>query len=704
MSVHGGPAAGRSGTPADEDTLSADDVRAYRSRPESRTARGSSGARGAERRGDRPSMPAPGLAAVVAVLAVVTLELVRSSGPLLDMAFAVGVVPAAGAALVTYALPGPVAALLLVLARPARERADVGAVIGGTLAVAVLRAALPLLSGGVRFVVGLLAVALALAVLTLAVSACARARGGPLTLRAVATGLAIGVGVQLALGTWDAVWRRDVAGWVVTVLVVGALVLAAARLRTEAAAGPVDAAPPAHVRRLWTLGLLLGLAAMILANPAWAASQSGVPLAVAGPVTGAGLLLTAWLVGLESAPRRGWPAWAESADTVRPWVDGGVLTVVTLGIVVLTGPVVLVLLAALQLVAVQQAGLALRAADRPAGALRSARSATAAGLAAILPLLVFQLDYDVPLGFPNVLVVVAAAAALGVGGIHLATPPDRRHVERRPGLPAAVSTAAVLVGTVVVVTSAVAADRASAAGADPRAAAAHVTVVSWNLHYGVTPGGHVALEHVARTIEEQDACVVLLQEASRGWVLGGGTDTATWLAHRLGMRLSFAPAADRQFGNAVLTCTPHRDVVVHDLPYGVGPQQRSAISATVDLGGRDQRYTSVHLQHRAASTPTRLDQIETLLDRGDLGILAGDLNAEPGWPEIERFEAAGLVSAQDALGDPALLTSPTPVPRYRIDWVFAPAWSADDTLDVLADTPWSDHAPLVLRHRVPAGG
>lgn len=142
---------------------------------------------------------------------------------------------------------------------------------------------------------------------------------------------------------------------------------------------------------------------------------------------------------------------------------------------------------------------------------------------------------------------------------------------------------------------------------------------------------------------------------------------------------------------------------MHALPYGAGPQERSALSATVDVAGGAQRYTSVHLQHRERNTPTRLEQLESLLAAGDLGILGGDLNTEPGWPELDLLAGAGFVSAQDALGDPSLLTSPTPEPRYRIDWVLGPGWAEGDRLDVLPSTPWSDHAPLVLTH-TPRGG
>src|SRR5450756_2937354 len=83
-------------------------------------------------------MPSPcrALTVLVAVLTLTTLELVRSSGPLLDMAFSQGVVSAAGAALATYALPG-LLALALVLA--ARRTGPLAPLVVGTLLLAAAR-------------------------------------------------------------------------------------------------------------------------------------------------------------------------------------------------------------------------------------------------------------------------------------------------------------------------------------------------------------------------------------------------------------------------------------------------------------------------------------------------------------------------------------------------------------------------------------
>lgn len=229
-------------------------------------------------------------------------------------------------------------------------------------------------------------------------------------------------------------------------------------------------------------------------------------------------------------------------------------------------------------------------------------------------------------------------------------------------------------------------------------------LLDWNLHYGVSADPSVRLDEMVATIEDSGADVVTLQEVSRGWVLGGGADMATFLARETGMRVVFVPAADRQFGNAILW-DPLRgdlaDVARHALPYGAGPQERSAVSATLDAAGVPVRVTSVHLQHREENTPTRLDQLGTLLaDEPVEGayVLAGDLNAEPGWDEITLVEEHGLESGQDAAGDPDALTSPAVAPAHRIDWVFGSdpvTFRSFEVLDVTA----SDHRPLLTELR-----
>jgi endonuclease/exonuclease/phosphatase family metal-dependent hydrolase len=299
-------------------------------------------------------------------------------------------------------------------------------------------------------------------------------------------------------------------------------------------------------------------------------------------------------------------------------------------------------------------------------------------------------------------VLTLTAAALGLAGLRRGLAPAA--VTARQPVPRALPAGAcvvVLLGTAAVAAAGPADGASRTAAASPSTGTGSGVVLSWNLHYGVTPQGAVDLEAVARTIEAENPDAVLLQEVSRGWVQGGGADMASWLASRLGYAFAFAPAADRRFGNLILAREPPVAVRRLALPYGQGPQHRSAVSARVRVGSREVRVTSVHLQHRPANTPTRLQEVETLLDdlRVDDGpatpmLVGGDLNAAPGDPEPALFTAVGFVSALESVG-PQALRDPGTGPGRRIDWVFGRGvgFRSARFLDVRE----SDHLPVVVR-------
>jgi len=682
-------------------------------------------------------------ATVVPLLLLVTVtaivaELVRSSGPLLDHAFSAGVVTVALTALATYAAPG---VLVVMIAARLELTGKVALLAVASLVVArlVLQGLGAAVAAGVdlglvRYGVGLATVALGIGVLVL-VAAFASGTGGPAggadpapgtdaapgptpsrSGAPLARGSLVAVGIVLGallagalsavLGTWDAYWRADVAGWVVTAVVAAGAVACAGALRGLAAR-------PGS-RGLWALGPFVALLVQALANPAFAASQAGVALPFAVGALAVAAVLAAWFV-----------PWAgRSTPPGLPWVSPALLVagvaVVFLAVPRLDGPgavggwALLVLLVLLVPVAARTLALALTRAARPLTWLRLAGAASVAGLGVAVPLLGYQLEYDVPLPFPHTLVPVAAALALAVPAV--AAGLRARGATASAGDPAASGTTpaagraeipALAVGGAVAVLALVGVTQVHVPTTTSAVAdypAGDLRLLDWNLHYGVSADPSVRLDEMVATIEDSGADVVTLQEVSRGWVLGGGADMATFLARETGMRVVFVPAADRQFGNAILW-DPLRgdlaDVARHALPYGAGPQERSAISATLDAAGVPVRVTSVHLQHREENTPTRLDQLATLLaDEPVEGayVLAGDLNAEPGWDEITLLEEQGLESGQDAAGDPDALTSPSVAPAHRIDWVFGSdpvTFRSFEVLDVTA----SDHRPLLAELR-----
>ncbi len=624
---------------------------------------------------------------LVALLSVLCLELVRASGPLLDRAFAAGVVPAAVTALGSYAAAGVVAAVLLVTLRQTSGTPDARTLLIGASALAALRVVVQALDGLALVVVGLVAVAVAVAVLTLAVAFVAgRAAGGRQAAIGLVLGCGLSAGLQLVLGTWDAVWRDGWAGWVVAgVLAVGVVVTARGLVAFTSSASAEATGRP---RRLWALGLFLALAAMVVANPAFVASQSGVALGWAGLVVVVANALGAWTL-LRPEP------WSAAVH-----VGAAVLVVAgTWCAMWLTGLVALVAVVVLQL----SLGVVLSAAlsaHRPAphGIGRTSSATLVVGLGTIGPLLLYMLDYDVPLPVDNLWVIVLAAAGLALSGLRRRTPgadpalstPDRMP-RRMSSVRLLVLPAIVLagVGLVPSTTSTTGATVPARAGSDD------LTLVDWNLHYGVSPLTAVDLEGIAATIESADPDVVTLQEVNRGWVFGGGTDMATWLAHRLRMTVHFAPAADQQFGNAVLARSALTDVVVHPLPYGAGPQDRSALATTLTTAdGTALRVTSVHVQHREAGTATRLEQLTALGEAEPArapAVLAGDLNAGPGSPELALLQDAGWVPAESEV-----LTSPSTAPTTKIDWVLGQGVTFG-AVRALSDVPFSDHVPLTAQ-------
>ncbi|GHG44548.1 hypothetical protein GCM10011331_03170 [Flavimobilis marinus] len=645
---------------------------------------------------------------LVSLVTALTVELVRASGPMFDRAFNAGVVVAAVVALVTYATPGIVVTAL------ARGRTVTGRTVHtGVVVLGVARLAVQALGGDARFVVALVAVAVAVGVLVLTVGLTAKRSPGATAL-AVSTGAVGAAGVSLMLGTWDAVWRHDVAGWSVTLVLVAASIGTAWTVRGE---------PGGAVRGLWTLGPYLAIVVAVAANPAYLASQLGLSLPWAGVVVVGGLVAAAvlvlWTIPTERAryPRSGrWSAPFHAllaavtlAAVGLPFGDRGAVADPSLAV----GFGVM----AAMLMAFLTAGLA-AAWDRPVtdprGPFARAGAASAAGLGTIVPLLVYQLDYDVPLGFPNHLVLVGAAVVLGAGAARGAWAAGRTLTDVPAPSPAAARRSLLPAVGVVVVVGLVgsALNAAPAPELGPVRAEPVVRLLSWNVHFGVTPAPGVDLDRLADVIRGADPDVVALQEVSRGWVMGGGADMATYLARATGMRFVAAPAADRQFVNVLLVAPRFLDpstempagVVRTRLPYGDGPQWRSAVTATVPVPGTgaDLTVTSAHLQHRAENTPTRLAQLDALLaaELADgSAVLAGDLNAEPGWPEPDLLTDAGWTSAQDTAGDPAALTFPAHDPQVRIDWVLGRDVTFE-SLEVLDDAT-SDHRPLLAVIRVP---
>ncbi|MCJ7826752.1 MAG: endonuclease/exonuclease/phosphatase family protein, partial [Demequinaceae bacterium] len=602
-----------------------------------------------------------------------TLDLIRASGPLLSHLLDS---PALVIALATFG-PYLVAGVLAHLATTLGRRVGSGwsSLYVAGLAVA-LRLAFPLASGATLVVVGLAALSASLALLLLAIRRGVAVGGGAAVLAATAIGGCAAILEQGSLHTWDAVWRSDAWGWSATALVSLTVLGGAWRARGMGAEKPV--------KGLWAVGIWLSLLGFALANLGYISSQAGIRLAPAIVLAVVGLAGGAILASLRP-----------NGGGIPTAIIGAVALGSTHSFVILGGTSVIVALplAALCLTYLTSRAVTERLGDPPSG-LRSLGSAAVFGLAILVPFLAVQLDYDKPLGFPHLLVIVAAAAALIVGGILGASRPREGMARaltgsrRRAGL---VFLAAVLIALPTSVSFNQGASPTNDLPPDLR-------VVSWNLHYGVIPpaggGPGVDPSGLVDAIAAQDADVVLLQEVDRGWILGGGADLLQVLADGLGMNYVFLGTHDQQFGNAILSRFKISDAVAIPLPYGAGPQRRAAIAATIETSEGPIRVVSVHLQNHDDEA-TRVAQVEALLaglsDDGLPTVVGGDFNATPESATVEVMLDSGFVSAQDWISEPA--------DTYfggdfvaRLDYVFGRGVPFSDFS--LGDSSLSDHLSL----------
>ena len=177
-----------------------------------------------------------------------------------------------------------------------------------------------------------------------------------------------------------------------------------------------------------------------------------------------------------------------------------------------------------------------------------------------------------------------------------------------------------------------------------------VRVMSYNLHQGFDVDGYLAIEELARAIEDQDPDIIALQEVSRGWVVDGSFDMLVWLSRRLDMPYVWGPTADSVWGSAILSRYPILDARNELMPNNSELQlKRGLIVSRIDIGDDEPlRIIATHLHHLADEGHLRVPQVRAVLkawNNDDRSVLIGDFNGRPGDPEILLLGGAGLKDA-----------------------------------------------------------
>ncbi len=486
-------------------------------------------------------------------------------------------------------------------------------------------------------------------------------------------GLALDAVIRSAFYSWDLPWQRGTASLIVTlILAVGLLFLAAATTRTMDDAVRFGARPSASL----AIGAYLMAQLLFLHNFAFAGSQAGISLPAATLVVLAGS--TAALAAIYAVAR-----WKPSRAVVVAFaVAGAVLAWLVSGV---GGPAAVLVVLAFQVILTGL--LAAAVDDHPAtdGAPSRARrivSITAGSVLFLVLVLLWQIYIDKPLPFPRqaipvgAVVIVAWFAWRRVGQDRLRT---------TTGLVAPLVITAVL--AVVASVGLWLSQPSLAANPD---ATSQIRLVNYNVRGSVAIDGRLSPDEIATEIAASDPDIVVLQEVARGWAIHGTMDLLAYLERELNMTSVFVPAADGQFGNAILSRLPMTEIAAETLPRD-GTMDRSYVWVEIETGSGGLNVVGTHTQSRSTA------QITALLDAvGSTTplVIAGDMNVHPGDPEVSLFTDAGLIDVVGLTGDPCQTTSSEPTSECdRPDWVFV---TADvDVVDVrIGSARVSDHLAM----------
>lgn len=252
-----------------------------------------------------------------------------------------------------------------------------------------------------------------------------------------------------------------------------------------------------------------------------------------------------------------------------------------------------------------------------------------------------------------------------------------------------------------------------------------VSVMSYNIAHGRGMDGRVDLGRIAGVIRSSGADIIALQEVDSHYSgRSGFLDQAACLAEMLDMSYSYGPnlveppllpgQPARKYGNAVLSRFPIKYAVNHAYREVEKPPEdaepRGVLETVIDLGGT---YLSLFNTHLALHEEGLRSNIGELLEIADdtlfPAVIAGDFNAVPDHPEIERVrlrfqDAFEGVRPAESLTYPSRYKDDTGIdtePAARIDYLFYRGAEFIRNARVI-DTNASDHMPIVADLAIPS--
>ena len=503
----------------------------------------------------------------------------------------------------------------------------------------------------------------------------------------VGFGIALDLVIRIAASTRDLPWNPGPAEHLVTVILVVGMLVGVAGIRGL----HIQQLPEYSTRSVWSLAAFgpgIALYFIVTGNLGLVQEATGLPLP-----EGALLIALGTALGLR---------FSLVARDLLPGAEGGRVT---------TGPLIIAILLAMGLFLIGQGGilaapgfilssaagvvlLGFAVAGRPSSddaepPIAYLTLAFTSGMLLKVGLLFLYYMYS---GLPLLLGVIAATFVLLA--ISAGVPDTSRPIYQ----PRAVMIAAGAMAAALALATAFQLFTHQEAEAGPPGGT-EITVMTYNIQNGFDLENRFDLESIARTIEDEDPDVVVIQEIARGWLVTADLDQVTWLSRRLDMQYVYgANSDDSLWGNAIFSRLPIQESTTTQYS-DTDNLKRGAIEVAVETDSGPVWIYGTHLDNPSDADEVRFSQGRELLALWDgkrPALALGDYNADPDDNLLAEFDAAGLRDLGVDLPDDAF-TSPS---GRRIDYILA---TEDvELVDIHITEVWtSDHLPVIATVRVP---
>jgi endonuclease/exonuclease/phosphatase family metal-dependent hydrolase len=243
-------------------------------------------------------------------------------------------------------------------------------------------------------------------------------------------------------------------------------------------------------------------------------------------------------------------------------------------------------------------------------------------------------------------------------------------------------------------------------------------VLHWNLHHGAGTDGKYDITRIANWIVKMNPDVISLNEVEKNTWWGNEDQPARYkamLEAKTGRTWytvfcqEYGNWTANGKGNMILSRFPWTSIARYELSY-----DRTVALGQLVVNGRNVTFMSTHLDPDSATR--RMTQSKQLLawavNFQENRIVAGDMNAQPGSPEMLEIKKTYVDAWADAKSRGIAFSAPDNPNGYtrrsRIDFVFTSKTASNlvtkrvevvDTRDANGVMP-SDHRPMIVTYEV----